>query len=74
MSPLNITEATKRACEEPTLLDALAWICVWESERVVQQARENPQWETCFKVCLRSVLDNYPQKEAANAHNQSTRL
>lgn len=59
---LNITAATKRACEEPTLLDALSWICVWESERVVKQARANPQWETCFKVCLQSVLDNYQQK------------
>ncbi len=72
MSPPNIIEATKRACEEPTLLDALTWICVWESLRVVKQARENPQWETCFKVCLRSVLDNYPQKEAANAQRPNT--
>jgi len=56
---MNITEATKRACQEPTLLDALSFICVWESERVVKQARENEQWETCFKVCLESVLDNF---------------
>lgn len=60
MTVMDITEATKRACEEPTLLDAFSWICVWESERVVKQARENAQWETCFKVCLRSILDSYP--------------
>lgn len=58
----NITEATKRACEEPTLLDALTWICIWESERVVKQARKSMQWETCFKVCLQSVLENYIEK------------
>jgi hypothetical protein len=56
---MNIIEATKKACEEPTLLDALSWICVWESERVVRQARSNEQWETCFKVCLESVMKEY---------------
>ncbi|MCK5397780.1 MAG: hypothetical protein KAJ33_05990 [Thermoplasmata archaeon] len=56
---MNITQATKRACEEPTLLDALSWICIWESERVVRQARENEQWETCFHVCLKSVMESY---------------
>lgn len=61
---MNITEATKKACEEPTLLEALTWICVWDSERVVKQARANAQWGTCFKVCLKSVLDNYKQKVA----------
>ncbi len=58
---LGITEAVRRACKEPTLLDALSWICVWESERVVKQARKNSQWETCFKVCLRYVTENYPE-------------
>jgi len=56
---MNITEATKRACQEPTLLKALTWICVWESERIVEQARKNPTWETCFGVCLESVLEAY---------------
>ena len=46
---MNITEATKRACEEPTLLDALTFICVWESERVVH----NDQWDTRFKGSLK---------------------
>lgn len=56
---MNITEATKRACEESTLLDALTWICIWESERVVKQARANPQWETCFGICLKLVTEEY---------------
>lgn len=60
---MNLHEATQRACEAPTLLDALTYICVWESERVVEQARKNTQWETCFRTCLRSVLDNYQEKK-----------
>jgi len=56
---MNITEAVARACEEPTLLDALSWICVWESERVVKQARKNERWETCFKTCLERVMEQY---------------
>ena len=69
---MNITEATERACQEPTLLDALSWICVWESERVVKQAQrhfatgertpDGAGWETCFKVCLKSVMEKYSQK------------
>ncbi len=67
---MNITEATKRACEEPTLLDALSWICVWESERVVKQAKKNEQWETCFKVCLRSVLDEWPKSHTQECEDK----
>ncbi len=67
---MNITEATNRACEENTLLDALTFICIWESERVVKQARTNEQWETCFKVSLRSVMEEYWKK---NDRKSSTR-
>ncbi len=56
---MNLVEATTRACEEDTLLDALTFICIWESERVVKQARANEQWETCFKHSLRSVMGKY---------------
>ncbi len=59
---MNIIEATNRACEEPTLTEALTWICIWESERVVKQARANPQWETCFGICIRYVMDAYWKK------------
>ena len=64
---MNIGEATKMACEEKTLIDALSFICVWESERIVKQAHKNltnntpanadgAMWETCFKVCISSVI------------------
>ena len=58
---MNITEAVERACKEGTLLDALSWICVWESERVVKQAikNEGKHWETCFKHSIKQVMDNY---------------
>ena len=56
---MNIDEAVERACKEPTLLDALAWICVWESERAIEQALKGARWDTCFKLCLNRVLDSY---------------
>lgn len=56
---MNITEATERACEEPTLQKALAFICLWESERIVKQARENPQWDTCFEHCIGRVFESW---------------
>ena len=66
---MNITEATKRACEEPTLLDALSFICMWEAERAIKQALEHERsgistaaygdYDLCFKHCLRSVMNNY---------------
>jgi hypothetical protein len=67
---MNLSQATKAACKELTLLDALSFICVWESERVVKQAHKNltdntpangsgAMWETCFKTCIKSVIDNY---------------
>ena len=67
---MNVHEAAERACQEPTLLDALAFIALWESERVVKQAHEALQtgvpkgangagWDTCFKRCFELVLANY---------------
>ena len=63
---MNIDQAVARACEEPTLLDALSWICVWESERAIKQARERygsgtdgAGWDTCFRVCLKCVMESY---------------
>ena len=38
---MNVPEAVKRACQEPTLEEAISWICVWETERVVRQALRN---------------------------------
>lgn len=56
---MNITEATNKACRKSTLEDALTFICIWETERIVKQTRANCQWETCFKVCIKSVLAKY---------------
>ena len=66
---MNITEAVNRACEEPTLLGAQTWICIWESERAIKQARENygsgtdgAGWDTCFGICLKLVTEEYWKK------------
>jgi hypothetical protein len=63
---MNITEAVDRAIQECTLIDALSWICVWESERAIQQARFNygsgsngQGWDTCFKYCISEVVKRY---------------
>lgn len=56
---MNLEEAVTKACEMPTLVDALTYIAIWETERVVKQARENSTWTTCFKVCFDMVLDRY---------------
>lgn len=53
----NIDGALKKALLKPTLLEALTWIAVWESERVVHQARNNPTWETCYEYCFKLVLE-----------------
>jgi len=59
---MNFTEAAKRACEEPTLIDALSFICIWNSERAIKQALRNKgkHWETFFRICIKEVMDNYP--------------
>ncbi|RKY70354.1 MAG: hypothetical protein DRQ14_09060 [Candidatus Latescibacterota bacterium] len=68
---MNIDEVVVRACREPTLLDALTRICVWESERVVAQAmngsrngQDGAGWDTCFRLCLSKVMDEYASEEA----------
>lgn len=64
---MKINEAVERACQEPTLLDALSWICVWESERIVEQAKglrshDGRSWDTCFKICLGRVMRRWPNE------------
>ena len=67
------TNVIDRACEEPTLLDALSWISVWECERVIPEAHKflngekgresNGQgWTTCFKYLLGEVIQQYDQQ------------
>lgn len=70
---MKINEAVARACEEPTLLDALTWIAVWECERAIQQARKfyetgertganGAGWDTCFRFCFEPVMKAWQEK------------
>lgn len=61
---MNFEEAVARACKETTIDDALTFICIWESERIVKFVKEHPNtpWETMFKHCIVSVRAEYPQK------------
>ncbi len=52
---MTLTEAARKACECPTLPDALAWICVWECERAVRQALHNCRLEGDTIVVLRNT-------------------
>lgn len=50
---MRLAEAILWAMEGQTrLIDAQVKICIWETERIVKQARANPTWETCFFRCL----------------------
>jgi len=61
VSEMNLDEAVKKACEEPTLAKALAWIAIWESERVVRFVlrHRGQSWDTCFRLCFERVLERY---------------
>lgn len=73
---MHIDEAVKRACEESDLAAALAWICIWEAERVVKQVHELLQssdkfvdskgrgWNTCFETCIRMTMKAWEAMEA----------
>lgn len=64
---MNLTQALDRAMREDTLADALTFLAVWETERVVVQARANEQWDTCFKFLFKRALERWPHEEAARA-------
>ena len=64
---MNLGEATKIACKEKTLIDALTFMAVWEADRAIQQALEYSKtgkatasdgkcYDTCFKVCFEAVM------------------
>lgn len=60
---MNFEEAVTRACKETTIDDALTFICIWESERIVQFVKDHPNqpWETMFKCCITAVRADYPE-------------
>jgi len=66
-------EALVRACKEDTLIKALSWIALWESERVVKQAKaffetgtrtgsHGGGWDTCFEYCFNAVNERYVER------------
>lgn len=71
-SLMNTSQAVERACREPTLIDALTWIAIWESERAIQQAKANPTWETCFKHCFTNVMKQWPVNSGSPEHLAQT--
>jgi hypothetical protein len=66
-------DAVGRALQEPTLIKALSFIALWESERVVQQAKtffetgkrgpDGQGWDTCFEYCFNQVQEAYVNNE-----------
>ena len=61
----------KKACQEPTLLEALTYACICESERIVKQAttnfgsgRDGAGWDTCFRVTIKAILDRYDKQKS----------
>ena len=57
---MKISEAVERACQEPSLIDALSWICDWEAERAIRQTyTDGKNWDNCFKLCIEKVVLEY---------------
>lgn len=56
---MTLSEIVDRACQEPTLVDAMTFAAICETERVVVQARNNPKWETCFRSIFNAVLERW---------------
>lgn len=75
---MNIDEAVEKACQESTLLKALTYICIWESERVVKQAKkelidaDGKGWDTCFGACLKIVMERYKEKKKPKIGEESS--
>jgi recombinational DNA repair protein RecT len=78
---MNLDQAVIKACKEESLVDALTWIAIWETERVVQQAKKyfetgvstashNGGWDTCFKICFEKVLNTYKNKHLSKKKGQ----
>jgi len=70
---MNFIQAVDKACEQPTLLDALTWICVWHCEDKAVEAHkflnnEKPRgpdgegWNTCFKFIIKETMEAYTIK------------
>jgi hypothetical protein len=61
---MTLDEAVAQACEASTLPRALAFICVWEHERAVAQAKSTlGRPETCFETSLKAVIDAFEEQK-----------
>jgi len=60
------SDIVRKACEQPTLLEALTWIAIWETDRAVRQAREGVQYDTCFKFLFEQVFQCYEATQRLN--------
>lgn len=57
---MDFEEAKNRACEELTIEDALTFIVLWETERVVRRVRKDSgMWESCYGHCIKRVMEEY---------------
>lgn len=50
------------ACQQETLLDALTWICLWETDRILTRAHAGIEYETSFYICLSEVVKTWKLK------------
>jgi hypothetical protein len=73
--PQHVEDAIRRACDEPTLVDALSFVALWECERVIPQAHEflsgrKPRdadgrgWDTCFGHLFARVIAAWNERAA----------
>lgn len=71
---IKLQEAVNRACREASLVEALTWIAVWETERAIDQAVEfgrtgirtgsnGAAWDTCFRVCFEAIMEAWPKRD-----------
>jgi hypothetical protein len=64
---MTLIQASKKACSEPSLIAALTWIAIWETERIVKQARRESDWETCFRCCFEQVFSDWKETRQTSA-------
>ena len=54
------SEIKKRALAEPTLEEALAFVAIWEMERIVKVTKHSDDpYESCFRYIFKMVIEEY---------------
>lgn len=68
---MNFDQIVERACQEPTLVDALVFAAIWENERAIKQAVEcekskistashlDAKFDTCFGLLFKSIIKTW---------------